>query len=163
MKIAYNGEWRLVSILHFSTKSSSTSTALRQRGISVVCLVGTMTFPARQIMELFFVFGSRHYFRPETNCASSDCSTFHKHCRDVFPTGSFSVIRNSITALFCNAHHWLTPIWSAAAEVLSVRNLYNFIHNCREPQIWITENLTFLALLLAKKKIRAITFWATLI
>jgi hypothetical protein len=47
--------------------------------------------------------------------------------------------------------------------VLSVRNLYYFVQKCRKPQICFIQNLTLLALLLTKKKIWGITFWANYI
>jgi len=45
--------------------------------------------------------------------------------------------------------------------MLSVRRLYNFIYKCRKFQTCFIQNITILALLLAKKKQKwGMTFWA---
>jgi hypothetical protein len=121
---------------------------------------------ARQITKLCFsCSGPRHSFWPATNVACVDRNTSINNAETCgcFPLILFRQQGILSQHVVCNAHHWLTPFWSAAAVVLSVRNFYNFVHNCRELQIYITKYLTFLQLLLVKEKIWGITFWATLV
>jgi len=59
----------------------------------------------------------------------------------------------------CTANCWMTPFWGATAVVLSVRNLYNFIHQCRKLKTCFIWSLTIL-LVIGQEKL-GITFWAT--
>jgi hypothetical protein len=102
---------------------------------------------ARQIMDLYFSrFGRCHSFRSVTNNASLDRSTSTNIAKTF--VGVSQGLRLGKKHVVCTTHHWPTPLWGADVKIL-----YNFVHKCRKLQIYLTQNLTFVASLLAKKKI----------
>jgi hypothetical protein len=110
----------------------------------------------RQIMVLCFsCFVSDLFFHPAVVILWTVAPplTFERYL-SIFSTNSFVTTVNSITAHCYSACYWLTAFWGA------VWTFYNFVYTFQELLICVIWCLTFIAVLLAKKKMFSIAFWA---